>query len=229
SWIGNMGGGAGWQIGFPNIAPRRAMDVMRFVAENNFMSIFFDSMWENWVNQGPHYYMLAQMAWNPYADGEAILADYYRRAFGPAADIMTAYWELMDQTSDEIVFGGKSMDEVWPTSPDAEFYQQAYGLLGRAVEALPGADEVYGERVAYVRAGLDYLRLYRENQKIIASLAKTKGEDADALATARANWQSLLRILEKYPLAFNSLYIRPRKDGKGHLEQANPDRGGRSQ
>ncbi len=228
SWIGNMGGGAGWQLGFPNVAPRRVIDTLRFVAENNVMSIFFDTMWEHWVNQGPHYYMLAQMAWNPYADGEAILEDYYRRAFGPAADTMTAYWDLMVETSDKIVFEGKAMDEIWPRSPRADFYQQGYDLLDRAEEELADAEGVYGERLAFVRAGLDYLRLFRENQQLIARLEDVDGEDTDALTSARANWQNIILILEQYPFAFNSMYIRPRQDGRGHLESVNPDRRGRT-
>lgn len=222
-----MGGGAGWQLGFPNVAPRRVIDDMRFAAENNVMAVAFDTMWEHWVNQGPHYYMLAQMGWNPYADGEAILADYYQRAFGPAAEIMAQYWELMDETSDQIVFNGQPMDEVWPGSSDADFYRKAYGLLDGAMEAVAVADEVYANRVAYVRAGLDYLRLYRENQHLIARLEEARGDDADALASARVNWEQILDIHERYPHAFSG-YIRPREDGQGNLERVNPDRRGRS-
>ena len=119
------------------------------------------------------------------------------------------------------------MDEVWPTSPDAEFYQRAYGLRDGAVEACAGADEVYAKRVAYVRAGLDYLRLFRHNQHLIARLEEMRGQAADALATARANWKAILEVWKRYPHAFSG-HIRPRDDGRGNLEQVNPDRRGRT-
>ncbi|MFN2352808.1 MAG: DUF4838 domain-containing protein, partial [Kiritimatiellia bacterium] len=142
-WRPNMGTAAGWKLGMPNVAMRRAMDDLRLVAENNVASITVDTLWEHWANQGPYYYILAQLVWNPYADGVAIMDDYYRRAFGPAADIMREYWEMMENTSEEIIFQGKTMAEVW----NDDFYRSGYTLLERAVRQLAGAPEIYAQRV----------------------------------------------------------------------------------
>ncbi|MFN2352556.1 MAG: DUF4838 domain-containing protein, partial [Kiritimatiellia bacterium] len=170
---------------------------------NKVIAIFFDTVWEHWANQGPQYYMLAQMAWNPYADGEAILADYYRRAFGPAAKTMTDYWTLMDDVSDDILFNGKPAEEAW----SADFYRQAYAYLDQAAEEVAGAPEVYAQRLAFVRAGLDFLRMYYENKALIARLKKSDFNDTEALETARANWKQIVRILEEHPPAFNPMYV----------------------
>lgn len=61
-------------------------------------------MWGHWANHGPYYYMLARMAWNPHADGDSILKDYYRRAFGKGGGALEAYWNYMAETTREIVF-----------------------------------------------------------------------------------------------------------------------------
>jgi len=217
-WRPNLGYAAGWCTGFPNIAPRRVMEDMRFAADNNVIVIYFDTVWEHWANHGPHYYMLAQMAWNPRADGEAILADYYRRAFGPAAKTMTDYWTLIDNASGEIKFNGKKAEEAW----SADFYRRAYACLDRAAGEVKDAPRVYGQRVAFVRAGLDYLRLYYENTALIARLKQGGFKDAGALEQARANWQKIVRIFEDHPVAFNQAYVSATRSNSRALA-ANPD------
>ena len=87
--------------------------------------------------------MLAQMVWNPDADGDAILADYYQRAFGPAAKTMAGYWELIALAATRIGFEGKAEREVW----NAAFFQDAYARLDRAEEEAAAGDAVYGKRV----------------------------------------------------------------------------------
>jgi hypothetical protein len=97
-WRPNLTSDAGWKAGFPNSAPRRVIEDLRFAAKHGVVSLAIDLIFDSWANQGPHYYMLAQMTWNPDADGEAILTDYYQRAFGPAAKTMTGYWEAIRST-----------------------------------------------------------------------------------------------------------------------------------
>lgn len=219
-WRPNLGGDAGWMVGMPNVAMHHAMEVMRAVAEGNVSSITTDTMWEHWANHGPYYYLLGQLAWNPYADGEAILADYYQRAYGPAAAIMQQYWELMENTSREIVFDGKPAGEVW----NADFYRRAYEHLERATAELNGAPQVYRERIGFVRAGLDYMRLMYDNLEMIARLKASNGEDAEAYARASANWDELALIFKAYPDAFNPNYIGvPGPRSHGRMRAFHPD------
>lgn len=219
-WRPNLGGAAGWQLGMPNVAMQRAMEDLRMMAENNVESITFDTIWEHWANQGPYYYILAQMTWNPYADGKAIMEDYYQRAFGPAADTMRTYWETMEDTSEEIIFQEQPIAEVW----NDEFYRQSYALLDQAVSELDGAPEIYAQRVGFVRAGLDYTRLYYDTADMIARLGAGNGADTEAEARARANWEQLVRIFEDYPEAFNSSYVGdPNRGGVGRMRTIHPD------
>jgi hypothetical protein len=50
----------------------------------------------NWGPHGRGYYIANRLMWNPDADVEALLADFYGKAFGPAADPMRRYYERLD-------------------------------------------------------------------------------------------------------------------------------------
>jgi len=47
----------------------------------------------NWGLHGRGYYVCNKLLWNPEADVDAILADFYEKAFGPAAPAMKRYYE----------------------------------------------------------------------------------------------------------------------------------------
>jgi len=51
----------------------------------------------NWGPNGRVYYLASKLMWNPDADAEAILADFYRKAFGAGADEMRRYYEMQDE------------------------------------------------------------------------------------------------------------------------------------
>ncbi|MCX6960188.1 MAG: DUF4838 domain-containing protein, partial [Verrucomicrobia bacterium] len=203
AWRPNLSSAAGWKAGFPNSAPRRAIEDLRFAAEHGVVSLAIDYIFGSWAGQGPHYYMLAQMAWNPYADGEAILADYYRRAFGPATETMTGYWEEIGRAATRIGYGGEPEREVW----NKEFFDGAYARLDRAAKEAASGEEKYAKRVAFVRAGLDYLRLLREMEPLIDRMAETSGKDADARAAAQAKWEEtwekIRGIIKEHPYAIS--------------------------
>ena len=94
-WRPNVWNRAGGTLGLPDIAIRQVIKDFRFVGENHCIGLMFDTIWENWPTHGPQYYVMAQMAWNPMADGEAILKDYYRRGFRTAAGDIEADLEAI--------------------------------------------------------------------------------------------------------------------------------------
>jgi hypothetical protein len=219
-WRPNLSSRAGWKAGLPNVAPRRVIDDLRFVADHHVMGVAMDWIFGAWANQGPHYYMLAQMAWNPYADGEAILTDYYQRAYGPAADTMAGYWSLIERAADEIGFQNKQEREVW----NEAFLREAYARLDQATQEAGAGPAVYARRVDFVRAGLDYLRLMREMEPLIDRLNETQGKDAEARKAAQARWvatwKELERIKKEHPFAVSAAYVQP---GNRYLQNYNPD------
>ena len=102
-WRPNLGSQAGLSWGMPDVAMTQAGEDFRFVADKHCLGLFFDLFWFHWATQGPHYYALAHLAWNPHADVGAVMDDYYQRGFGPAAADLKAYWELLERTRMEFV------------------------------------------------------------------------------------------------------------------------------
>lgn len=51
----------------------------------------------NWGPHGRGYYVANRLMWNPDADVDALLADFYQTAFGPAAKPMRRFYERFDR------------------------------------------------------------------------------------------------------------------------------------
>lgn len=51
----------------------------------------------NWGLNGRGYYVAHKLMWDPTADVDALLADFYDKAFGPAAPAMKRYYERFDR------------------------------------------------------------------------------------------------------------------------------------
>lgn len=110
-----------------------------------------------WPTQGPLYYVLTQLTWNPNQDYQAILDDYYQRGFGPGSKAVKSYWSRMESTRNKL----RDDQLPWTRFPqvyDAKFFQQAAALLDEADRLLASEPEIYRQRVAFVRGGLDFTR-----------------------------------------------------------------------
>jgi hypothetical protein len=57
----------------------------------------------NWGPHGLGYYIANKLMWNPKADVDALLADFYAKAFGPAAAAMRRYYERLDSGNQQLV------------------------------------------------------------------------------------------------------------------------------
>ncbi|MCA1808454.1 MAG: DUF4838 domain-containing protein, partial [Lentisphaerae bacterium] len=207
-WRPNTGTPAGWTCGLPDIPITRIMEAMRFVAENGCIGIFIDSVWEIWATQGPLYYAMAHMAWNPWVDWRAVMDDYYQRGFGPAAGELKAYWSLLEEARnrkvDEYPGEANGYAEVY----NADFFRTVYGLLDRAAEKTKDAPAKYGERVAFVRVGLDHTRILAELRELSGRMLLTDGKDEAVADATRAKWDEMKRNCEVVPKALNWMVFR---------------------
>ena len=179
----NLPGGGGMYQMLPDVPFGRAMETFRFVADHNCTGIIFDTIDECWPTQGPLYYLMAQLAWNPYQDGYAIMDDYYRRGFGLSAGQLKAYWTLMEETRNRLVDRKLTYLQVY----DAAFFKRAGDLLNEADAAVAKAPEIYRQRIAYVRVGLDFTRKLIEAKDLI-NRSKTDKAAADRM---RALWKEI--------------------------------------
>jgi len=208
-WRPNTGDPAGWQKGLPDVPFTRRAEVFRHVAENNCVGIYVDKVWNYWATQGPIYYLMAKLAWDPRADEQAIMDDYYERGFGPAAAELKAYWTLMEQARDRKVDEFPGETEGYAEVYDTAFFKTARDLIDQATAKVANAPEKYADRVDRVRVGLDFTQLMSEIRAEVAKVIASKGKDKEADKKARALWTQVDEMAKAHPDAMNWKYLTP--------------------
>ncbi len=199
----NLPGEGGLYKMLPDVPFGRAMETFRYLAEHNCTGISLDTINESWTTQGPLYYLMAHLAWNPFQDGYAIMDDYYRRGFGPAAGQLKAYWTLLEETRNRMV------DDklTFPQAYNAAFYKRAASLLDEADAVVAKAPEIYRRRIAFVRVGLEFTRKMIEVRDLMARYKNSKGEDKEAADRVRALWKELEPIAKEKENYFFAHYL----------------------
>jgi len=200
-WRPNMSGSSGWSWGTPDVGFTRAAHDIRWVAERGTIGIFIDMIWDHWGTQGPLYYLLAQLAWDPYQDANAILEDFCQRSYGPAGETMLEYWKLMesmrDRIEDESPTRFRMLDS--PRYYTAEFFEQAQALLDQAAKETEAAPEKYQRRLKLVQVGLDYTRFVIDTRAAMQRWEDSKETDEAARAYVLANWAKADQMRKNSP------------------------------
>jgi len=207
-WRPNTGSPAGWQHGLPDLSVAQTIEDLEYFAENHGVGIYIDAVWEHWATLGPQLYVMAQLLWDPSKNGREILDDYYRRGFGPAADDVRAYFEMMEAARMEFVkeHGYGSGVFNFPRLYTGELLREAGGHLEIAAEKAE-TSEIYRTRVAFVQAGLDWTALLIEN---VAAMNAYWQKKDDALARqVIANWETMEQLCQDHPWAINWGPVRP--------------------
>lgn len=207
-WRPNTGAPAGWNCGLPDIPIGRIVEAMQFVAEQGCIGIFIDSVWEIWSTQGPLYYAMAHVAWDPAVDWQAVMDDYYQRGFGPAAPEVKAYWTLLEESRNRKVDEYPGESNGYAEVYNEDFFRTAYDLLDRAAAKAEGAPAKYKERIAFVRVGLDHTRILAELRDLSGQMLLTDGKDEAIAEATRAKWDEMKANCEVYPKALNWMVFR---------------------
>ncbi|MFN2352071.1 MAG: DUF4838 domain-containing protein, partial [Kiritimatiellia bacterium] len=173
--------------------------ILKRAAALGTIGISIDMVWFHWATQGPQYYLMAQLAWQPDREIEDIMDDYYTAGFGPAADNIRDYWRLLEHNRQAI----QKNEASWEEAFSAQFFQQAYGLLDQAAVLTADSGAGYAPRVEFVRAGLDYLRLNTANQKLARNLVESSGPEDEIRKEMLTNWEQIFAIAERHPWALN--------------------------
>jgi len=163
------------------------------------------------------YYLMAQLIWNPRQDGQAILRDFYRRAFGPAAAEMEAYWTYLEKIREECYGTEKPgvSDHDFVDFYNTERLDMARGMLDRAAALAADGPEVYRRRIEFVEAGLTFTRLYTECGRLMRRVENQEDPDGSARAQVIANWEKIRAVQQKYPgaMRWNKIFEGSKGDG----------------
>jgi hypothetical protein len=180
----------GW-LGLPTVATRRTMKDFHFLAENKCVGLEVDTLPHSWAAQGPQFYLMAQLAYDPLQDGKAVMKDYYRRAFGPAAGDVERYFALMEQVHeailDRIKHSGAFAKEAIAIFQDVytdDVLNRAETLLQNAAVGTADGPEIYRQRVAFTRAGYDFTKVQVQIMREMKKVRESKGADRVAVRKA---------------------------------------------
>ena len=214
AWRPNLGNPVGQKWGMPDVAMTQAAEDFRFVAENNCIGLFFDMLWGHWAAMAPQYYLIAKLAWNPYADAQAIMDDYYERGFGKAAGEIRVYWELMEVKRNTMV---KEVPNKWrafdiPQYYTPEFLDKAEALLDAALVKVKDEPEVYRQRIEFLKFGLEHTRVVVDTRKWMQQVEESKGKDAEAAAKVLACWEKAAQMKERMPpyaIGYQTIFNKP--------------------
>lgn len=200
-WRPNLGNPVGLTWGMPDVAMTQASEDFRFAADTHCIGIYFDMFWYHWSTQGPYYYALAHLAWNPHTDVAALMDDYYLRAYGPAAADLKAYWELLERTRMEFVAAKPSRMRAFdlPEKYTPTFFVQAQAHLDAAAVKLASSDEKFRRRLHFSRCGLDFARLVVDTRAWMQKFEASQGKDNAAKEHVLANWIRVETMKKEFP------------------------------
>jgi hypothetical protein len=200
-WRPNLGNPAGLSWGLPDTPFTQLAGDFRFAADAHCLGLFFDMFWYHWSTQGPLYYELAHLAWNPRADAAALMDDYHRRCYGPAAAEMKAYWELLERTRMEFVNAKQSRMRSFDIADKytPEVFAAAQAHLDAAFAKLAGAEEKFRRRLHFTRCGFEFTQAVVNIRAAMKSFEAGKGKDAEAKARVLAQWQRIETMRKEFP------------------------------
>ncbi|MCB0630488.1 MAG: DUF4838 domain-containing protein [Saprospiraceae bacterium] len=208
-WRPNIPGYAGTKIGMPDIALRESYEQVKFAVEQGIIGLWIDTYWGHWSTQLPQYYLLSQLVWNPSREYEAIMEDFYARAYGEAAFVMQDYWELTDRKKAELLattpegYSTFFMHQIF----NEEWLSLAHKKLDLALSMVKD-DQRLSERIQFHRAGLEVVEQMLELKQLQLQFARSR-ESGQAKLNAKMS-QVLLHIQTKLadspPHAFNRMY-----------------------
>ena len=134
----------------PQNYARKIFNDLEFFKANGLVGTDYDCNEKHWACKGLTYYALLKAHWNPdRLDFDAILDDYCRSGFGPAAEEVKQYFLRVEKITDQAAAERKPYLECYTPAAAAELRK----LLDRA-EAKAGNDELVHKRIAFLKLGL---------------------------------------------------------------------------
>jgi len=139
---------------------RRLVQDIRYLGRNNFIGFYSQGGEQAWGQLGVNYYLMAKALWHPDCDVEAILDDYFRHAFGPAAEPMKRYYDTMEKAFSA---PGNFVHHVAPKESQQILRPEVVAVCDKAMhEAYEGtSDEVIRGRIELVDLAYRYAKHFR--------------------------------------------------------------------
>ncbi|HIE51985.1 MAG TPA: DUF4838 domain-containing protein [Armatimonadetes bacterium] len=169
-------------MGFPVIYGHKLAEDLRWCVGMGLLVTDFDGCLQNWATEGLNYYVLAKLLWDPQADVEAIIEDYCRAGFGPAAEPVRQYFATLEEATDRLAASRQYIDRKRTLHLLAALYTDELlatcrTLLQRARALAQDQPEILA-RIAFLEQGLRYTQLQREVVLARHALREGRGDQA---------------------------------------------------
>lgn len=152
--------GMHYWLDLPYIFTKQIKDSMPYLHKCGFNTMNGEVQ-KNFATQGPNYYLVAHMMWNPEIDADRVLSRYYK-AFGPAGNHIRKYYDtfedsILENQNKINAFAYLELINSWPEIFPEKTLSRAGECIQNAKEAVKG-NPVYEERVNLVETGYLYTK-----------------------------------------------------------------------
>lgn len=191
---------AGRRTGMPLIYVHRFADDFRHFVSTGMMGTDLDSCTHNWATQGLNYYVVARLHTDPNQDVDAIIDDYCRAGFGPAAKTMRRYYDQLES----VFTGAAARHEDANAGFTDAVLDELQKLIAQAASET-ASDPEAAKRVAFVAFGAKWTELETQAQRLLA--APDKPDAALVKRVLDERYAFMRELFEKHPFAVNVAYI----------------------
>jgi hypothetical protein len=190
----------GRRDGLPLVYVHKFGEDFRYLANHGMMGTDFDSCCHHWATQGLNYYVVARLHWNPEQDVDALVDDYCKAGFGPAAKSVRRYFDRLESLLNEAATKkGKA---------SAAFTAEALTGLRKELDQArkdAGDDATVAKRVAFLELGLSWTEIEAKAHTFLAD--PEKADKGAAKRTLDERYMLMKDIFQKTPLGLNAAYI----------------------
>jgi hypothetical protein len=188
----------GRRDGMPLLYVHKFGEDFRYLASHGMMGTDFDSCCHHWATQGLNYYVVARLHWNPEQDVDALVDDYCRAGFGPAAKSVRRYFDRLEALLNEAA-AKKERTPVFTSEGLASLRKE----LDQARKEAEG-EAIVAKRVAFLELGLHWTEI---EARAHAFLADPNADRNAAKQTLDERFGLMRDVFQKTPLGLNVAYI----------------------
>lgn len=197
----------GRREGAPSVFIHKLADDLRHFTSHGLLGTDFDSLVHHWAAEGLNAYTLARLLWDPSLSVDAILADYCRAGFGPAAAPVKQWFLRLEAITDSVAARNADGNKLAPYT--AETCAALHRLLDEA-DTLAAGDDLIRRRIAFLRSAITFTEVQARTHAFEAAHKNQKPAPEEMnrfRADMETKFQLMRRLYREQPLALNSAMI----------------------
>ncbi len=197
------------QDGWPITYPHKLAEDVRALYHMGMRYGDFDTCVNDWGAGGLNYYVLARLLWDPGQDVDALIDDYCRKGFGPAAPAMKRHFACLEEASSQVAAVFDDKGDWYPIAErlyTPAFFESAYARLKEADTLAGRGDDppAIRRRIDLFRQAMQWTEIHVEQLKAVRALREKRGDRAtcEALLARREQWYKDHLYTEALPVPY---------------------------